>query len=656
MIEKALTGAGESHWDQPADLGTAMQLTLCFNCEYHNRDTADFCGSCGLPLSRTCPACNARNPGAFQFCDFCGTPLGDPAPPESGHLPVNRPANADHPKTADRPEIADPGLQTKPVARQRPRTIGTFWETPVPQWQWTRTFLRSWTQRNRWELLAVALLTVLAAFLRIYRLSEIPDGFHGDEAWNGIDALRILDEGWIGAYTPGALGNMTGAIYLTALTIWLLDASIFSVRFSMALFGIAAVPATHLLLRLGFGRWVALFGASVLAVSYWHMHFSRMGFQLVSLPLVATVAGVALLWAMRTKSHWRWLAAGAVLGLIPYTYLAFPSFFVAAAGTLAIYLFLKRDQLSDTVISLALYALGAIIVSTPFLLFLFDNWDVYIHRTSMASVFRSNQYPRVGDVAEKATFFATRAWESLTLLARQLKSDGVDGTGGASPLDFGMAALAYLGLALSIRKWRSPPYLFAALVVILAILAQVFALPESGTLRRSIAAVPFIAGLAAIGAISIVRLFQRRFGTEGRNIALAVVALTLLASSVWNVRYYFGELAQSPTIRFTFVPDHIDALAAAHSFESPGVIYFYSGRWSFNYESVRFLHPGSQGIDRSREFGSFELDKIHEGPVTYLLVGAYAEELDRLKELYPGGETIIDDAPQPRFIVYHLSS
>jgi hypothetical protein len=42
--------------------------------------------------------------------------------------------------------------------------------------------------------------------------------------------------------------------------------------------------------------------------------------------------------------------------------------------------------------------------------------------------------------------------------------------------------------------------------------------------------------------------------------------------------------------------------------------------------------------------------------VTYLLVGDYAMEIDRLRELHPGGETIVDDEPQPRFIVYHLRS
>lgn len=627
-----------------------MQLTLCFNCEYRNRPTADFCGSCGTPLRRNCPNCSTNNPGAFQFCDDCGAPLSDLAPPESAQSTVSRP------ERASRPAPVGPESYAKPVARRKHRAFGIFWDVPPPQWQWNRAFLRAWTRRNRWELLAVVFLTALAAFLRIYRLGEIPDGFNGDEAWNGIDALRILDQGWIGVYTPGALGNMTGPIYLTALTFMLLDASIFSVRLSMALLGIAAVPATHLLLRLGFGRWVALLGATVLTVSYWHLHFSRMGYQLVSLSLVAPVAGTALLWAMRRQSRWHWLAAGAALGLVPYTYLAFPAFFAAVAGTLAVYLLLKRDTIANTLVTLAFYAFGALLVSTPFLLFLSENWDVYMHRTSMASVFRSHEYPQAGDFAQRASFFATRAWESLTVLARQLRSDGVDGTGGAGPLDLGIAALAYLGLALSIRKWRSPPYLLAALVVILAMLAQLFALPESGTLRRSIAAVPFIAALAAIGAAELVRLVNRRFGTEGRNIAMAGVALTLAVSSVWNVRYYFGELAQSPTVKFAFVPDHVDALAAAHSFQNPGTIYFYSGRWSFNYESVRFLHPASQGMDRSREFGTFEFEKVHEGPVTYLLVGAYAKEIDRLKELYPDGEIIIDDAPYPRFIVYHLRS
>ena len=543
-----------------------------------------------------------------------------------------------------------------PELRGKKWPIGLSWDTPAPRWQLSRAYLRSWTLRNRWELLAVIFLTIVAAFLRVYRLGDIPHGLHGDEAWNGIDAVRILRDGWIGVYTPAALGNMTGAIYLTAFLIWLFDASVFTVRLSMAIFGIAAVPATHLLLRLGFGRWVALIGASALTVSYWHLHFSRMGFQLVSLPFAAVVAAAVLLWAMRSQQQWSWLVAGAAMGLVPYTYLAFPAFYASVAGALAVYVFLRRDQIRLMLAPLGLFVLGTLSIAAPYFHFVLNNWVVYKRRLGMASVIRSHEFPHAGTIGDKAGFFAGRVWESLTILLRDLRHDGVDGTGGAGALDFGIGALAYIGLAVSIRKWRNPPYLLVSMVVLSAIVTQIFALPESGTLRRSIAAVPFVAGVAAIGAAAIVALAERLFQQRGRIVAVAALVVILLAGGVWNLRYYFGELTQSPTFKFTFAPDHIDGLAAAHSFDDPGTIYFYSGRWSFTYESVRFLYPDSRGINRSRELGIFDLERLDDGPVTYLLVGDYGLEIDRLKKLYPGGETILDEEPQPRFIVYHLRS
>ena len=505
------------------------------------------------------------------------------------------------------------------------------------------------------ELLAVVFLTALAAFLRVYRLGDIPHGFHGDEAWNGLDATRILEEGWIGVYTPGALGNMAGAIYLTALTTWLFDASIFSVRLSMALFGIATIPATHLLLRLGFGRWVALIGTFALAVSYLHLHFSRIGLQLVSLPFAAVLASVALLWAMRSQHRWIWLAAGAALGLVPYTYLAFPAFFASALVTLAVFLFLRRDELAHLLVLLGWLAFGFLIIASPFLFFLLDNWVVYMERMGLASVLRSHEFPQGGSFTENMAFLVKRAWDASTSFVRNPRYDGVDGTGGVGAVDIGLGALFYIGLAVSIRKWRSPPHLLTVMVVLSAIATQVFSDPSSGMMRRSLAAIPFVVGAAGIGATSAIGVAKRQFGKAGRLVAVGALVLVLLAGGFWNLQYYFGELTRTENFKFTFAPDHIDGLAAAHSFEDPGTIYFYSGRWSFNYESIRFLYPESRGIDRSREFGIFGLDKIHQGPVTYILVGTYGEDFDNLRILHPEGETIVDyDEPQPRFIVYHL--
>lgn len=93
----------------------------------------------------------------------------------------------------------------------------------------------------------------------------------------------------------------------------------------------------------------------------------------------------------------------------------------------------------------------------------------------------------------------------------------------------------------------------------------------------------------------------------------------------------------------------------SRSFDDPGTIYYFSGKRTFKYETIRFLYPDSRGIDRSRECGTFDLEKLDTGPVTYLLEGQYMDEIDRIMEMHPGGELIVDDRTQPLYIVYHLA-
>ena len=185
-----------------------------------------------------------------------------------------------------------------------------------------------------------------------------------------------------------------------------------------------------------------------------------------------------------------------------------------------------------------------------------------------------------------------------------------------------MAALAYVGLFLSIKRWRSPPHLFAALALFFGLLTLVVTEPASGAMRRTIVAIPWVFGLAGIGAVFISDTLRRRSEKWGRVVATACVAAVLLVGGFWNLKYYFVELPQSSTFQFTFPQYYFEGLDAANSFDDPGTIYYYSGQRTFTYETIRFLYPENRGIDRSHEFGAFDLEKIDPGPVTYLLEGA----------------------------------
>ena len=550
------------------------------------------------------------------------------------------------------------GLPGKVVRR------GLVWYTPAHDWRWSRQYIREWVLQNRWELMVVVLLTIAAAFLRVYRLEEIPAGFHGDEALTGIEGIRILNEGWIGPYTSSALGQLTGPFYLTALTIWLLDASIFSVRLSMGLFGIATVPAAYLLLRIGFGRWIALFGTFALAVSYWHLHFSRLGFGVVPLAFVSTVAALALLWAMksydaggpegRRRNIWSWFVAGALLGLIPYTYFAFPTFLAATGAAITVFFLLQKDSFKRKLLPISLLLVGAALSAMPVIQFAARSPGAYFGRMNQKSVWDYYEYVNADDFAERAGFVIERAWEAYTLFIRNPRIDGVDGIGGVGALDLGIGLLAYLGLILSIRRWRSPPYFFAVLVVLAALSGLVLTDPSAGSMRRSITAIPWVFGLAGVGAEAIVRLGHRFLGVWGRAATVGAVLLVLMGSGVWNLSYYFLELPLTSTFQWTFPTHYFRSLEAAHSFEDPGTIYYFSGQRRFKYETIQFLYPDSKGVDRSKEFGVFDLEKLDPGPVTYLLEGPYVEEIDRIMEMYPGGELIVDEGPQQLYVVYHI--
>lgn len=637
-------------------IGAKIEPWLCRSCGLKNRANAGFCGRCGLPLEVRCPTCGEENPGGHRYCDICGATLDE----ESSGFPVGGTAAGGGREglfaRSLRHDLAD--------YFRKVLDKGLVWYTPYPNLRWTGSFLREWTLRNWWELIAVLLLTIAGAFLRVYRLESLPAGFHGDEAWTGIEGLRILEEGWIGPYTSSALGQLTGPFYVTALTIRLLDASIFAVRLSIGLFGIATIPAAHLLLRVGFGRWVALFGTTALTVSYWHVHFSRLGFGVAPLAFASTVAAAGLLWAMRSLdagphqerggSLWIWVVAGGLLGLVPYTYFAFPTFLGAVSAAIVIFLLLQRDPQWRKLQPLLPLVAGALITAGPVLLFAIRSPEVYFGRMNEKTVFAFHEYVNAEGMAKKAGFLAGRVWESYMLLVSNPRLDGVDGIGGAGALDPGMASLAYVGLIVSIRKWRSPPHLLAALVVVAALSGLVFTDPSAGSMRRSITAIPWVFGLAGVAAATISQFAKRHGGRWGQAAAVSSLLLVLMGSSLWNLNYYFNQLPNSPTFRWTFADDYLEALEAAHSFEEPGTIYYYSGRRRFGYETIQFLYPESRGIDRSREYGVFDLERLDRGPVTYVLEGSYMEEVDRIMELYPGGELIVDEGEQPVYAIYHV--
>lgn len=140
--------------------------------------------------------------------------------------------------------------------------------------------------RNKVKILLLAVL-ILAAVLRLWKITEYPAGFNADEAAIGYNTYSLLQTGndehgnsWpihfisFGDYKPG------GYFYLVLPFVKFLGLNELAVRLPSALLGILTVLLIYLLVKELFAsESFAILSALFLATSPWHLHFSRGGWE-----------------------------------------------------------------------------------------------------------------------------------------------------------------------------------------------------------------------------------------------------------------------------------------------------------------------------------------------------------------------------------------
>ncbi|RME74539.1 MAG: hypothetical protein D6784_09700 [Chloroflexi bacterium] len=177
--------------------------------------------------------------------------------------------------------------------------------------------------------LLILLIILLAFWLRLYHLPDLPPGLNFDEAGNGAAALDILRDGPRLWWRIGG-GKEPLWPYIIALTTTVLGNIPLALRLPAALAGtltVAAVyPLTVRLVRqsgLRQARAAGLLAATGVAVSAWHLHFSRLGFRAILLPLLASLAAYFFLRGLKTWPARRsFVLAAGFTALAVYTYLA----------------------------------------------------------------------------------------------------------------------------------------------------------------------------------------------------------------------------------------------------------------------------------------------------------------------------------------------
>ena len=176
---------------------------------------------------------------------------------------------------------------------------------------------RTWTH---WG--AMVGLLWLAALLRWMDLPHLPYGLWYDEAYYGLDALRVL-EGHLTLFFPENNGREPLFIYLVAGAIAILGPTPYALRLTASMIGLLAVAATFRMAWTLSRRWeVGMLSGILMAFLLWPLNLSRVGFRAGLFPLAAALTLWSFTRAARSGRGRDWVIAGLIWGGGFYTYLA----------------------------------------------------------------------------------------------------------------------------------------------------------------------------------------------------------------------------------------------------------------------------------------------------------------------------------------------
>jgi len=178
------------------------------------------------------------------------------------------------------------------------------------------------------EVIFLFIILMVAGFFRIWQLDQIPPWLFPDVAMNGNDSWQTLQTNNFKFFYPENNGREGLMMWLIAFSFSIFGVSVWSIKIVAAIFGTLTVLGLYLLTKELLNnnqnnRVIALLASFFLAISFWHVNFSRLGFRAILLPFVLVFSFYFLFKGFRINKLLNFILAGLFFGLGFYTYTSF---------------------------------------------------------------------------------------------------------------------------------------------------------------------------------------------------------------------------------------------------------------------------------------------------------------------------------------------
>lgn len=397
--------------------------------------------------------------------------------------------------------------------------------------------------------LAVVLILLIASFFRFHQLDTLPPALFHDEAVNGLDALNVLRTGHIPIFFANNNGREPLLIYLQTLGLAMWGHQALSLRLVSAFIGLFTVAQVTTLTQIFWPHRsyrLALLVSLILAVSYWHVHYSRMGFRaILMLPLLN--ATLWAFWRGWQSRQWRYFVfSGLAFGLTLYTYLPARLIPLIIAGWMVWILAVNwrqldgHTQLKQLFKGSMIMALVSLMVFAPLGFYFANHAADFSAHTQQVSILSLS--------AESGRSLLLVLWDHIWQTARLFTDQGhplpVLNLPTRPILDGVSQAGLAVGLMLALWRWRQPVYPFLLMWLGIMLLPTILS-DESGHPLRAIGALMPVIILTAVGLAALADWVGKQWRQP--HLAWASVATAvLLFSGITTYRNYFLIWGQMP--------------------------------------------------------------------------------------------------------------
>lgn len=556
--------------------------------------------------------------------------------------------------------------------------------------------MNSYIKKYKYLLILLAIL-LLSLLLRFYKLGINPPSLDWDEASIGYNAYSILKTGKdeYGNFLPLSFRSFDDYkppvyIYLTVPSVALFGLNEFAVRFPAAFIGVLAVIVVYFFVRellidwdVGSREFIALVSSFFLAVSPWHLQFSRAAFEGNVGMFFLILSLLFFLLGLKRGKFYFLFAISFILSI--YSYQSFrlvdPILLVMIVA-----LFWHRLKKQKLLFGISLL----IILLSSFNIYLsFVNSQTAGARLSMVSIFSD---PKIQSLAAQNVLKAKKEHNVLAqilnnrrlivipyIIKGYLSHFGFNflfmrGDGGVQhhAYDMGMLYLwdlpfIVLGVLFLVKKLNKKiAVLFA--VFLLAPLPSALATGAPQPIR-AIAMIPAFQIFTATGLLFFIlymsKLKFRMFKIPVKHILLSIAVLLFVYNFAYYlhqyyvvtpIKYgYFWQYGNKQAIEYALKHEKsYNKIIMTYAYDQPYIYYLFYNKINPSWYQTHWDYNGNGEVDRfDRRIGKYEFKNIdyaldNRSPKT-LLIGAPSE--------IPKGASVIDKIYFPdKRVAYEIVS